>query len=147
MKVCIAASEGGHLTEALLLKSVFGKYDFFVISYACLRVDALPYRKYTMPTFSRNPFKILAMFWIAFWALVRERPQVVVSTGSEIAIPVFLFAKLFRMKTVFVETITAFENATLTARLLYPLADRFFVQNEESLRAFGPKAEFHGGVV
>lgn len=147
MKVCVTASEGGHLTEAFFLKGVFGKYPFFIISYRYPRVESLPYPKYMVPLFTRNPFMLAPALWIVLRALLRERPDVVISTGSEVAIPVFLVARLLGIKTVFIETIVAFEKPSLTGRLLYPLSDRFFVQNPESLEAYGPRAEYHGGIV
>lgn len=147
MKVCIAASEGGHLTEAMFLESAFGAYDWFLISYRCGRVEGLPHRKYMVPIFPVNPLAIVPALWIILRAFLKERPSVVISTGSEIAIPVFLAARLFRARTVFVETLTRFENATWTGRLLYPLCDKFYVQNPETLKAYGPRAEYHGAVL
>ena len=135
------------MTEALFLKSVFGKYPFFIVSYRYPRVESLPYPKYMVPLFTRNPLKIVPALWIVLAAFLRERPGVVISTGSEVAIPVFLVARLLGIKTVFIETIVAFEKPSLTGRLLYPLSDRFFVQNPETLKAYGPKAEYHGGVI
>lgn len=147
LNICIVTSEGGHLTEALFLESVFGAYDWFLISYRCTRIAAVPYRKYMVPIFPTNPLAILPALWTIIRAFLKERPKVVISTGSEIAIPVFLVAKLFGAKTVFIETITRFENATWTGRLLYPLSDKFYVQNPESLKAYGSRAEFHGTVI
>lgn len=146
VKLCIVASEGGHLTEALHLLSAYQGHDFFFISYRCPRVEALSYRRYMLPMWPDNLLLALPSLWLTLRALLKERPDAIVSTGSEIAIPAFVLAKLFGIKTVFIETITRFENATLTGRILYPLSDRFFVQNPESLKAYGPKAEYHGGV-
>lgn len=147
MKICIVASDGGHLTEVMMLKNIFEEYDFFVISYPSIRVNAFAFKKYLVPRFTRNLFKLLSVFWLVLVAFIRERPRIVISTGSEIAIPVFLVAKLFRAKTVFIETMTAIEKATLTGRILYGFSDKFFVQNQESLEAYGPRAEFHGGLL
>lgn len=147
VKVCVVASEGGHLTEAMLLEPAFGTYDWFLISYRCPRVEVFPRRKYMVPIFPANALSILPALWIVLRAFLAERPKVVISTGSEIALPVFLVAKLFRARCVFIETVTRFENATLTGRLLYRFSDRFFVQNPETLKAYGPRAEFHGAVI
>ena len=147
MKICITASEGGHLTEIMYLKSVFGKYEFFVVSYLHPRVQGLPYTKYMIPLFTRNVLNIFPALWIVFRAFLKERPQVVISTGSEVAIPVFVMAKLFRVRTVYIETIASFATVSLTGRLLYPFADKFYVQNQESLKNYGPRAEFHGGIL
>ncbi len=146
MKICVVASEGGHLTEVLFLLPVLEKHDFFIISYDYARVRALPYRHYVLPVFPARLWETPIAFAKVFFILLRERPRVVISTGSEIAIPVFLLAKLLRIKTVYLETITRFENITYTGRILYHFSDRFFVQNPESLGSLGPKAEYYGGV-
>jgi UDP-N-acetylglucosamine:LPS N-acetylglucosamine transferase len=147
MKICIAASEGGHMTEALYLRSAYADHDVFLITGANPRMSGFPYPIYMVPKFARNPLKLFEVIWKVFRAFRRERPSLVLSTGSEIALPVFLMARLFGAKTVFIETITRVENPSLTARLVYPFVDRFYVQNPETLKAFGPRAEYHGGIV
>jgi beta-1,4-N-acetylglucosaminyltransferase len=147
MKICIAASDGGHMTEALFLRPAYAGHEVFLITYANPRMGGLPFRICMVPKFDRNPLKLTAVLWKVFTAFRRERPKLVLSTGAEIAIPVFLMAKLFRAKTVFIETLTRVERPSLTARILYPFADRFYVQNPESLKSFGPRAEYHGGIV
>lgn len=135
------------MTEALFLSPAFAGHEVFLITCDNPRMDALPYVKYMVPQFDRNPLKIAIVLWKVLKAFRRERPRLVLSTGSEIAIPVFLMARFFRARTVFIETITRIESPSLTARILYPFADRFYVQNRESLKAFGPRAEYHGGIV
>jgi UDP-N-acetylglucosamine:LPS N-acetylglucosamine transferase len=147
MKICIVASEGGHMTEALLLKDAFGDFPFFLVSYRCTRTEGWMGEKVLLPIFPerlrRLPLAVIIL-WKAFRA---KRPTVVISTGSEIAIPAFVMAKLLGIPTVFIETVTRFENATWTGRILYPISDKFFVQNRESLSAYGPRAEYHGPVI
>ena len=50
-----------------------------------------------------SPLKLVASFPFAWRVLRHEKPQVLVSTGSEIAIPFFLLARLLHIRTVFVE--------------------------------------------
>ena len=70
--------------------------------------------------------------------VLRERPQLVLSTGADVAVPVCLLARLLGARLVFIET--AGELApTLTGRLLYPFAHLFIVQWPEKLAAF-PRA-------
>ncbi len=147
MKICIAASDGGHMTEALFLRPAFAEHEVFLITYANPRMGGLPFPICMVPKFDRNPLRVIPVLWKVLGAFWRERPKLVLSTGSEIAIPVFLAAKIFRARTVFIETLTRVEKPSLTARILYPFADKFYVQNGESLRSFGPRAEFHGGIV
>ena len=60
-------------------------------------------------------------------------------------VPLCLLCKLLGKKLVFIESYAKVNTPTLTGKLLYPFADRFYVQWEELLE-FYPKAIFTGGV-
>jgi beta-1,4-N-acetylglucosaminyltransferase len=63
------------------------------------------------------------------WRAVRKwDPDVILSTGAGLAVPFFLVGKLLRRKLVYVESLTRIESVSLSGRLVYPLADEFFVQ-------------------
>ena len=94
-----------------------------------------------------DPFRMVSSL-PRMWRVLREqRPDVVVSTGSEIAIPVFYLAKLLGMKTVFIETCSRVQMPTGTGRLVYPISDVFLVQWPEMLSSYGPKAQYKGGLL
>jgi len=79
------------------------------------------------------------------WIILTERPDVILSTGAELAIaPIVIGKVLFRRRTVFVESAARKENASLTGRAVYPFCDAFFVQGESLLRFYGPKARYAG---
>ena len=59
--------------------------------------------------------------------------------------PLCLLCKLFKKKLVFIESYAKVERPTLTGKLLYPFADRFYIQWGELLE-FYPKAVCVGGV-
>lgn len=130
-----------------MLKDIYIKYDFFIITYPSLRSRSLPYSKVLIPRFTKNVFQLLKALGLVLHAFLRERPDLIISTGAEIALPVFLIGKLFGSKTIFIETMTALEKPTLTGRILYHFSNRFLVQNQESLQAYGPRAEFHGSLL
>jgi UDP-N-acetylglucosamine:LPS N-acetylglucosamine transferase len=78
------------------------------------------------------------------WRLVRRyRPDVVVSTGAGVAFPFFAVARLFGIKTVYVEVYDRIDMPTLTGRLCHPLASRFLLQ-WESQKRFYPRGEVIG---
>ena len=63
------------------------------------------------------------------WRLVREhRPDAILSTGAGLALPFFIAGKRFGCRLVYVESVTRVLSLSLTGRLIYPLADEFFVQ-------------------
>jgi UDP-N-acetylglucosamine:LPS N-acetylglucosamine transferase len=99
---------------------------------------------YLVENIGNSPVRLLKALPTFMRALIRERPDVIVSTGSEIAIPFFYLAPLLGIKTLFIESWCRVETPSGTARLVYAVANRFFVQWEPLLAKFGSKAEYHG---
>jgi len=63
------------------------------------------------------------------WRVIREkRPRVILSTGAALAVPFFLVGKLHGCRLVYVESLTRTDDLSLSGRIVYPLADAFFVQ-------------------
>jgi len=60
-----------------------------------------------------------------FW---KEKPEIVISTGSEIALPMFFLAKVFRKKRVFIESSCRVKELSGTGKIVYPISDVFIVQ-------------------
>jgi beta-1,4-N-acetylglucosaminyltransferase len=147
MKVCIVSSCGGHLTEVRCLKPVYQGHDYFYVlnDKAMLPVD-MKGKTYFI-AHSERDLKFFLNLWEAFQVLRRERPDVILSTGAG---PVVAFAVigrlLFRIRVIFVETITRIQRPSVTGRIMYYLAHDFFYQ-WESLRPFFPKATYGGPVV
>jgi UDP-N-acetylglucosamine:LPS N-acetylglucosamine transferase len=79
--------------------------------------------------------------------LLREKPKLIISTGSEIAIPAFYLAKLLRIKTVFIESWTRVDRPTGTGKIVYPVSDLFLVQWERLLPKYGKKAKYEGAIL
>lgn len=63
------------------------------------------------------------------WRVIRDvRPKAILSTGAALAVPFFLVGKLLRVRLVYVESLTRTQSLSLSGRMIYPLADAFFVQ-------------------
>lgn len=146
MKICLTCSHGGHLTEILQLMNAFEGNDIFFITYEGARSSELT-KKYTMKNLGKNPLRFLSSIPKVFVILLHERPNIIISTGSEIAIPVFYIAKLFRTKTVFIESLCRVETPSLTGKIVYPVSDVFLVQWKQLLSQFGRKAQYWGNVL
>jgi UDP-N-acetylglucosamine:LPS N-acetylglucosamine transferase len=146
MLVC---SAGGHLAEIQRILPAFDACQLSLLTYRSARgptpIDGVT--TYLVENIGTNPVRLLRAIPTFFRAIVRERPDVVASTGSEIAIPIFYLAKVLRIKTVFIESWCRVRSPSGTGRLVYPVADRFFVQWEPLLERFGPKAEYVGRVL
>ena len=86
--------------------------------------------------------------FIALRILLKERPQVVISTGGgEIAIPFCYIGKLLGAKVIFIETLARVTTRSAAGKLIYPLADLFLVQWETLLKRYGKKAQYWGSVI
>lgn len=146
MKIAYVTSEGGHLTELLYIHSVIKGADDFFVTFDSPRTRALPIRKFLVPDFWGHPTKVISGLISILGIVVREKPDVIISTGSEIAIPFFFIGKLLGIKTVFIESYTRVDEATATGKIVYPFTDVFLVNWEELLPYHGRKAIFLGGL-
>lgn len=147
MKIAMVSSHGGHLTELRMLADAFEGEDLFYVTYESERTTHLDIDAYTMENIGTNPVSMAAAFGKLCRIFWDERPDLVVSTGSEIAIPAFVVGKLFGATTIFVESWCRVTERSGTGRVVYPLVDHFFVQWPELLNEYGDKAEFRGSVV
>lgn len=150
LRVCFAASSGGHLLELMMLGPLMDQYDSFLVTEKTAYRAALKgMRCHCLLQVNRRewlciPKLIINTFYSLAICLV-ERPDVVVCTGVLATVPLCLLCKLFGKKLVFIESYAKVERPTLTGKLLYPFADRFYIQWRELLE-FYPKAVCVGGV-
>jgi len=103
-------------------------------------VTLVPNRPYSPIEFLQNLLRVRALF-------KSKRPDVVLSTGAEIAIPVLVIAKLMRVPSVYVECGAQFITPSLTGRIAYWLCDRFYVQWPELLAGYGARARYAGSLI
>jgi UDP-N-acetylglucosamine:LPS N-acetylglucosamine transferase len=155
-KVALVSSAGGHLTQVLAVAAdLAGEHDFFlcVTAFPAVRGLKVPEVRavYYAPAYWRYsmPLGILASMLAAlgtFWRLWRrERPDYLITTGAEIALPALLVNRLFFHKpSLYLESLTRLRDPSLTGRIASRLADRVFVQWPALLEFYGPKAEYHG---
>lgn len=153
-RVLFISSTGGHLSELLQLESLFGRYDYFLITEKTETTRGLASRhpgRTRYLVFGSKDHLLTYIFKFSYNCLkslyyyFRIRPAVVVTTGTHTAVPICLIAKLFGKKVIYIESFCNIEKKSLTGRLLYPLADRFFVQWESMLGVY-PTALYMGGI-
>lgn len=150
VKICFAASSGGHYEQLLMLKPLMEKYDSFVLTEKTDYVSAVKGQKmyYLLQVNRREKSFIVRMIWNVFrslWIYLKENPDVVVCTGVLAMIPMCLLAKLFGKKLIYIESFAKVTSGTETGKLLYRFADEFYVQWEPMLEVY-PKAVYLGGI-
>jgi len=145
-KIGLICSAGGHFTEMLQLREAFKGHRIFVITYrekATLNQE----NTYYLETW-RSPTGFIVGLIKIFIIFLKEKPDILFSTGSEIAVPPFYLGKfLFRTKLIYLECSAQVYQPSLTGRCVYPITDLFLVQWEFLLKKYGPKAKYVGGLI
>lgn len=152
MKMLIPTSPGGHLKQVTLLAEKLKKdFDITFITYYTPLVEKLlkGYRvefviepKIGIKSWPRK--FILAMQ--ATLLLLKERSNVIVTTGSDVAVPFCYIGRLMGKKIIFIESWSRVRKPSKSGKLVYPIANLFFVQWED-LKSEYPRAVYAGRVM
>ena len=119
------ASGGGHWVQLMRLRPAFDAFDTSYVSmfdhYAGIVGDA-PY--YTVPDASRFELRsFVPVFVRAFGIMLRERPSVIVTTGSAPMLAFIVLGRLFGARTLWIDSIANSERLSSSGRLAKKLAD------------------------
>jgi UDP-N-acetylglucosamine transferase subunit ALG13 len=152
LKLCLAASGGGHVRQLLDLQPIWSEHDHFFVTEETALGQSLgeDVRTYFVPHFAWGQAKLgapinmlrraVASAFKSFNIIRRERPDVVISTGAGAVFFVVLFGRLMGARIVVVESFARFELPSLFGRLAAPLAHHLVVQSAR-LSKYYPKAK------
>lgn len=146
LKVCIACSSGGHLAEALKATAALDHDTYYVTFWTENLKDFCEKNKVYCITHPRhNPFRLLKNCVEAFVLLLRDKPDLIISTGADVAVTTCIIGKLMGAKLVYIESGGQVTTPSISGRMVYPFADLFMVQWKPALRNF-PKAVYGGAL-
>lgn len=91
----------------------------------------------------KTALKVMRLFLESFLIILCARPDVVLSAGPGLAVPVSILGKIFGKKVVFIESWSRVYRGSTAGLILYHFADLFFIQWPE-LRGVYPKAIYAG---
>jgi UDP-N-acetylglucosamine:LPS N-acetylglucosamine transferase len=132
--VLLVGSSGGHLTQLWSLEPWWQDGARTWVTFDTPDATSLLANESVIwahhPT-TRNIPNLLRNTWLAWRTLRRVRPDVVVSTGAGVALPFFVFARVLRIPTAYIEVYDRIDSATLTGRLCRPFTSVMCVQWEE----------------
>jgi len=142
MKICLVGSSGGHLAQLYMLKPVWQDKERFWVTFdkedaKSLLKDEKMYPCY-FPT-NKNVKNLIRNTFLALKVLLKERPDLIISTGAAVAVPFFYIGKILGAKLIYIEVFDRIDASTLTGKLVYPITDAFIVQWEEMKQIY-PKA-------
>jgi len=133
LKICLAASSGGHLSQLQMLEKAWEGCDVFFAVTGATAARQLEKKYaaavYSVPESNRNqPLRLLPVLGKCLAIILRERPDVVISTGAAHGCLLAFFGKMLRAKVVWVDSIANVERISLSGRIVRRFADLFLVQ-------------------
>ena len=144
--ICMISSSGGHYEQLCALKALNQKYRLFWVS------EKTPYQSeadyFLNQTDLKDPgmvFKMAAncICTLLFW--IKEKPKVVITTGTLVAIPACFLAKLTGKKVIYIESFARVKDCNRSGKLIYKIADLFIYQWED-LGVYYPNGVYGGGI-
>lgn len=143
-KILLVASMGGHLSELRALQEAWAGHEVKWVSYPSENSKDVDR---TVKHIGGNPIRMITAFF-SFFSITRKfKPDYVISTGSEIALPAMFWGRLFGAKTLYIECSARVTSASLAGKILARWVDSIWVQWPEALKAFPERAEYHGGTL
>ncbi len=142
LRLCLAASGGGHVRQLLDLESVWSKHDhFFVTEDTALGATlAQSHRTHFVPHVAIGqarlgaPWRMVraatSNFFRSASIIARERPDVVISTGAGAVFFAVAWARLRGARAVVIDSFARFDRPSLFARIAAPIADDMVVQSK-----------------
>jgi UDP-N-acetylglucosamine:LPS N-acetylglucosamine transferase len=149
LKICLAASAGGHISQLLKLAASWNGYETFCVTTTEVVRNKL--RKsgevYVVGECNRqHPIRVIMVLLRCLRIVFRERPDVVISTGAAAGCMLCILGKMIGAKVVWIDSITNVERISLSGRMVRYVADLFLVQWPELAGRY-KKIEFVGTVV
>lgn len=140
-RILAIASGGGHWQQMMLLRPAFeGDEVLFVTTLDGLpqQFDAHPYK--IIPDCNRNEkLKSLRAAFALTGILTRFRPDVVISTGALPGVMALALARLFRARTIWVDSVANAEEMSMSGKLARRFAHHWMSQWPEVAEAAGAK--------
>lgn len=152
LRVCLAASGGGHIRQLLDLEASWSQHDFFFVSEdtALSRSLAPKYPVHFVRHFALGQIRHggwlraakagFGNFWESARIALKHRPDIVISTGAGSVFFLVLWAKLLGARFFLIETFARFDNPSSFARASARFANHMVVQSRALAGTF-PKAE------
>lgn len=152
MKICAGASAGGHMNQLLRLLDHAGSWPqqpaFYITTLREL-ASRLAERGpvYVIGECNRHhPLRALMTFFRCWRIALKERPDVVVTTGSMPMALFCLIAKIAGAQIVWIDSVANIDQFSMSGRMVRNFADLFLTQWPD-LAENDDKAEYAGAIL
>lgn len=151
LKVLFVCNRGGHFSQMMALKELFPLYNSLLVT--DLSNIAKSY-DFNIPVKFIKSFREQRLSWIylfinfiqCFIIYIKFHPKVIISTGSNLTVFMFILGKLFGSKLIYIETRAKVFSKTSTGKIIGPLCDKIVVQWPEMLTVYN-KSVYWGQLV
>ena len=150
-KICLISSSGGHYEQLLMLRKLSENNDIFIVT------EKTKYNKndkkinYFLTQVNRKEIlfipKMIIIALKSLYIFLKEKPDVVISTGVLATIPMLYIGHFFKKRVIYIESFAKINSSTRTGKLIYKkhIANQFYVQWKKMLE-FYPNAIYKGGI-
>ena len=131
-KICLISSSGGHFEQLLMLKKLSEKHELYIVTEKTKYTSDDKTEIKTYYTNQVNRFEKMFVFKMIYnliqssYIFIKEKPDIIISTGALSVIPTFLIGKIFRKKLIFIESFAKTNTPTLTGKLIYQFFRCFY---------------------
>jgi UDP-N-acetylglucosamine:LPS N-acetylglucosamine transferase len=146
-KIMLVSSSGGHWVQLNRLNIAFQDCEkIYITTEPRYRPTVGQNRFIIVPDASRwNKVKILWLALLMFKHILFIRPDVVISTGAAPGFLAIFWGKVFRAKTIWIDSIANIDELSMSGRKVGKYADLWLTQWEHLARPEGP--QFVGAVL
>ena len=149
LRICLAASAGGHLTQLLKLSKSWQNYETVCVTTSDVVKEKLQQygKAYTVGECNRqHSLPVIKALLRCIRIVFREKPNVVISTGAAVGFIVCLLGKLLGAKVIWIDSITNVKRISLSGMMIRHIADLFLVQWPELASQY-KSVEYVGAVI
>jgi len=149
LRICLAASAGGHLSQLLRLSHSWKDYEVFWVTTTTVVAEKLckSGKVYAVGESNREHLiRVIKSLIRCIKIIIKERPDVVVSTGAAVGCITCFLGKILGAKVVWMDSITNVEQISLSGKMVRYIADLFLVQWPALADRYW-KVEFVGTVI
>ncbi len=148
MKVLFVSSAGGHYSELKKI-NLDEKYQKIVVTEKNGNKKENNVNYYLKYGTRQHKIRYIGVFGFnslkALYILLKEKPQLIISTGAHTCVPFFYLAKVFSIKTIYIESYAKVNTSSLTYKLIKNYCTKVIVQHKE-LQDEYENSLFFGGV-
>lgn len=148
MKICLAASGGGHVRQLLDLQEVWRDYDHFFVTEPTALGQSIAQDHQTFfvshvawgQAKLGAPFRMVASGVLNMWQSLKiafgNRPDVILTTGAGSMAFTVMFGRLIGAKVVLIDSFARFDGPSLFAKLAGPMAHERIAQAPKSAQVW-----------